>query len=95
MSHLVQGKQVQDLPLLGRNPYALGGLAAGVRTAVGMNDVPVDMVTQASVSINGQRGNQNEFLLDGAPNTGAGVPLRKCVVSRIPPSRSAKRDCPT
>ena len=34
IAHLIQGKQVQDLPLLGRNPYALGGLAAGVRTSV-------------------------------------------------------------
>ena len=71
LSHLVQGKQVLDLPLLGRDPYALAGLAPGVRSSVGMNDLPVDMISQASVSINGQRGNQNEYLLDGAPNTGA------------------------
>ena len=37
-----------------------------------MNDVPIDMISQGSASINGQRANQNEYLLDGAPNTGAG-----------------------
>ena len=71
MAQLVQGQQVLDLPLLGRDAYALAGLAPGVRTSVGMNDLPVDMISTASVSINGQRGNQNEYLLDGAPNTGA------------------------
>jgi hypothetical protein len=36
-----------------------------------MNDLPVDQISTSSVSINGARGNQNEFLLDGAPNTAA------------------------
>ena len=71
LAQLIQGKQILDLPLLGRNPYALAGLAPGVRTSIGMNDIPVDMISTGSVSINGQRGNQNEYLLDGAPNTGA------------------------
>ncbi|MDQ6760057.1 MAG: TonB-dependent receptor, partial [Acidobacteriota bacterium] len=71
LAQLIQGKQILDLPLLGRNPYALAGLAPGVRTSIGMNDIAVDMISTGSVSINGQRGNQNEYLLDGAPNTGA------------------------
>ena len=45
LAQLVQGKQVLDLPLLGRDPYALAGLAPGVRTSVGMNDLPVDMIS--------------------------------------------------
>jgi outer membrane receptor protein involved in Fe transport len=71
MGQVIDSRQVVQLPLLGRNPYALGGLAPGVRIARGMNDLPVDQISTASVSINGARGNQNEFLLDGAPNTGA------------------------
>src|SRR5215471_15956030 len=68
---VVQGRQVLNLPLLGRDPYALGGLIPGVRIARGMNDLPVDQISTAAVSINGARANQNEFLLDGAPNTAA------------------------
>ena len=70
LGQVVQARQILELPLLGRNPYALGGLVPGVRIARGVNDLPVDQISTASVSINGSRGNQNEYLLDGAPNTG-------------------------
>ncbi|MBX5496923.1 MAG: TonB-dependent receptor, partial [Bryobacteraceae bacterium] len=69
LGQLVQGAQVSNLPLLGRNPYALAGLVPGVRISAGANDLPVDQISTASASINGARGNQNEYLLDGAPNT--------------------------
>ena len=68
---VVQGRQVVELPLLGRNPYALGELVPGVRVARGVNDLPVDQISTASVSINGARSNANEYFLDGAPNTAA------------------------
>ena len=71
VSQTVQGKQVVNLPMLGRNAYSLGSLVPGVRTARGMNDLPVDQISTTSVSINGAPGNANEFLLDGAPNTAA------------------------
>ncbi len=71
VGQVVQGQQVVGLPLLGRNPYALGELVPGVRISRGMNDLPVDQISTASVSINGAPGNANEFLLDGAPNTAA------------------------
>ena len=70
IGQVVQARQIVDLPLLGRNPYALGALVPGVRVSRGVNDLPVDQISTASVSINGGRGNQNEYLLDGAPNTG-------------------------
>ncbi len=69
LGQVVHGRQIVELPLLGRNPYALAGLVPGVRIAAGMNDLPVDQISTAFASINGQRGNQNEYLLDGAPNT--------------------------
>lgn len=71
LGQVVDSRQIVKLPLLGRNPYALGGLVPGVRISRGMNDLPVDQISTSSVSINGARGNQNEFLLDGAPNTAA------------------------
>lgn len=71
IGQVVQGRQVVDLPLLGRDAYALGELIPGVRISRGMNDLPVDQISTSSVSINGAPGNANEFLLDGAPNAAA------------------------
>lgn len=71
LGQVVHGRQIVELPLLGRNPYALAGLVPGVRPSAGMNDLPVDQISTAYTSINGQRANQNEYLLDGAPNTAA------------------------
>lgn len=69
LGQVVGSKQVTELPLLGRNAYALSALVPGVRTSLGMNDLPVDQISTVSASINGSRSAQNEFLLDGAPNT--------------------------
>lgn len=71
LGQVVSGRQVTELPLLGRNAYSLAALVPGVRTSVGMNDLPVDQISTVSASINGSRAGQNEFLLDGAPNTAA------------------------
>jgi hypothetical protein len=68
---VVQERQVTGLPLLGRDAYALGSLVPGVRTSRGMNDLPVDIISTSSISINGAQATANEFLLDGAPNTAA------------------------
>ncbi|MCZ2153301.1 MAG: carboxypeptidase-like regulatory domain-containing protein, partial [Bryobacterales bacterium] len=69
MGQVVGTRQVSTLPLLGRNPYALAALVPGVRASLGVNQLPVDQISTASASINGLRANQNEYLLDGAPNT--------------------------
>ena len=69
----VEGKQVLDLPILGRNAYALVQLVPGARMPVLFNtQLPVSMINDQFVSINGARGDQNEYLLDGAPNTNPG-----------------------
>jgi len=69
LGQVVNSKQILDLPLLGRNPYALAMLVPGVRPSQGMNNLPIDQISTAFNSINGARANQNEYLLDGAPNT--------------------------
>src|SRR5579871_5259069 len=68
----IEGKQILDLPLLGRNAYALVQLAPGIRIPWQFNDLPVSMILNQFVSVNGARGYQNEYLLDGAPNTNPG-----------------------
>jgi len=69
LGQVVRGSQILELPLLGRNPYALGLLVPGVRPALGMNNLVTDLSSTSAVSINGGRNNMNSFLLDGAPNT--------------------------
>jgi len=69
LGQVVAGRQITDLPLLGRNPYALALLVSGVRPTAGMNNVPIDVFSNQFASINGARANQNEFLLDGSPNS--------------------------
>ena len=46
-------------------------LVPGVRPSGGVNNVVIDQISTVSYSINGQRANSNEFLLDGAPNSAA------------------------
>jgi len=71
LGKVIDEQRIQNLPLLGRNPYSLVALVPGARPASGLNDLPVDQISTAFVSINGARGNQNEYLLDGAPNAAA------------------------
>src|SRR5688500_1485735 len=71
LGQVVQSKQITELPLLGRNTYALAMLVPGVRPSGGVNNVVIDQISTVSYSINGQRANANEFLLDGAPNSAA------------------------
>ncbi|HYO83915.1 MAG TPA: carboxypeptidase regulatory-like domain-containing protein, partial [Bryobacteraceae bacterium] len=71
VGQVIQSKQVTELPLLGRNTYALAMLVPGVRASGGVNQLVVDQISTVSYSINGQRSNANEFLLDGAPNSAA------------------------
>ncbi|MGO8787461.1 MAG: carboxypeptidase regulatory-like domain-containing protein [Terriglobia bacterium] len=72
LSQLVAQSTVAELPLLGRNPYALVQLAPGVFMPASYNALPVDIISQSYVSINGARAGQNEYLLDGVPNTSPG-----------------------
>ncbi len=65
---VISGRDIVQLPLLGRDAYALGELTPGVRGSVGMNNLPVDIITTSSISINGAPATENDFLLDGAPN---------------------------
>lgn len=71
MGQVIGNRQVTELPLLGRNTYALAMLVPGVRNSQGVNNLVIDQISTVSYSINGQRANSNEFLLDGAPNTAA------------------------
>ncbi len=72
ISQLVTQNTVSDLPLLGRNPYSLVNIVPGVFTPASYNALPVDVISQTYVVINGARAGQNEYLLDGVTNTNPG-----------------------
>jgi Carboxypeptidase regulatory-like domain/TonB-dependent Receptor Plug Domain/TonB dependent receptor len=63
LSTTITGKQIQDLPILNRNPYSLVNLSGNVSTAAS------DGGRGAGVAINGQRAASTSILLDGAENS--------------------------
>ena len=70
---VINREQVQDLPLLGRNPFSLAQLSPGVQYTPALasrSNRPFDNGGMDNFQISGGRGFTNEFLLDGVPNTG-------------------------
>jgi hypothetical protein len=71
---LISGRTLVDMPLNGRNAFALAGLAPGVAvTARGQGSTflrPTANLGISSIALSGSQPRQNEALLDGIPNTG-------------------------
>lgn len=72
---VISGRTLVDLPLNGRNVFALAGLAPGVTFTV-RGQASTFLRTTANVgisgvSISGGQPRSNEALLDGVPNTGS------------------------
>src|SRR5262245_28928622 len=70
---VIDEAKVRDLPLLGRNPFLLSALASGVQITPTQGSIsfrPFDNGGMDAISISGGRQRSNEFLIDGAPNTG-------------------------
>jgi Carboxypeptidase regulatory-like domain/TonB dependent receptor len=70
---VIDEEKVRDLPLLGRNPFLLSALASGVQFTPSRGSIsfrPFDNGGMDQISISGGRTRTNEFLIDGAPNTG-------------------------
>ncbi|MDW5265601.1 MULTISPECIES: TonB-dependent receptor [Acidobacteriaceae] len=65
LSTVVNSKQINDLPLILRDPYQLTLLSPGVVSSTN-ND--------GGFSVNGQRDRNNNFMLDGADNNDTSVP---------------------
>ncbi len=66
---VIDNKSVADLPLNIRNPIMLAVLTPGIIQTGGAQHLnPFSNSGISSWSINGGRGTNNEFLLDGAPN---------------------------
>ncbi|HEY8460269.1 MAG TPA: TonB-dependent receptor [Blastocatellia bacterium] len=70
---VIDESKVRDLPLLGRNPFLLATLSSGVQIVNSQGSIsfrPFDNGGMDNISIGGGRQRTNEYLIDGAPNTG-------------------------
>ncbi len=65
LSTVIDSKQINDLPLILRDPYQLVLLSPGVVTSTN---------NSGGFSVNGQRDRNNNFMLDGADNNDTSVP---------------------
>lgn len=65
LSTIITGRQIQEIPLLDRNPYSLVNLSGNVSDA----DPSGSTGRGALVAINGQRSSSTSILLDGAENS--------------------------
>ncbi len=65
LSTVIDSKQINDLPLVLRDPYQLVLLSPGTVNA---------MNNDGGFSVNGQRDRNNNFMLDGADNNDTSVP---------------------
>ena len=65
LSTVIDSRQINDLPLILRDPYQLVLLSPGVVTATN---------NTGGFSVNGQRDRNNNFLLDGVDNNDTSVP---------------------
>jgi outer membrane receptor protein involved in Fe transport len=64
IKEVVDEKRINELPLNGRNPLQLQLLIPGVVTSTGS----VNLAQNTTISVNGARGNQNNYMLDGGDN---------------------------
>ena len=69
LGEVVENKMITELPLNGRQTLSLVMLVPGVAPNRMMNDPTSPFNMRNNFSIGGARGDTNELLLDGAPNT--------------------------
>ncbi|MCC6368923.1 MAG: TonB-dependent receptor [Bryobacterales bacterium] len=64
IKEVVDEKRINELPLNGRNPLQLQLLIPGAVPSTGS----VSLAQNTTISVNGARGNQNNYMLDGGDN---------------------------
>ncbi|MDE0263394.1 MAG: TonB-dependent receptor [Bryobacterales bacterium] len=66
MGQVVEERKIRELPLNGRNPFALAALTPGVAPGQNFGSNPLLL---SNLGINGGRGGATEILVDGSPVT--------------------------
>ncbi len=81
---VIESRKITDLPIGGKNPFMLMGLAAGVQFAGSLQYArPFDVGSSSDFSINGGRRGINEYQIDGvSDNVGIGT---RPTMAYVPP----------
>jgi hypothetical protein len=68
---VVDSKSMEELPIKDGNPVMLAMLTPGVANlqTTGSLSLPFDNANSSLISVSGSRTGQNEYMIDGAPNT--------------------------
>ncbi|MEQ1761804.1 MAG: TonB-dependent receptor [Pyrinomonadaceae bacterium] len=83
---VVDGRRLEDLPLVHGDPYKLIGLAPGVtHTGSQRLDRPFEPTHIVGYAMDGTRGNRSDLTIDGAPST-ATANANEVIASYVPPS---------
>ena len=83
---VVDGRRLEDLPLVHGDPYKLIGLAPGVtHTGSQRLDRPFEPTHIVGYAIDGTRGNRSDLTIDGAPST-ATANANEVIASYVPPT---------
>jgi len=86
LGQVIDGRRLQDLPLVHGDPYKLIGLAPGVaHTGSQRLDRPFEPTHIVGYAIDGTRGNRSDLTIDGAPST-ATANANEVIASYVPPS---------
>lgn len=85
---VIGAREVQNIPLNGREYADLAALVPGVRRSL-LESTTSDSSRDASFNVNGQRSEFNNFLLDGVDNNSYGTSNQDFSNQAIPPSPDA------
>jgi hypothetical protein len=86
LSQVVDGRRIEELPLVHGDPYTLIGLSAGVTyTGSARLDRPFEPTHIIGFAIDGTRGNRSDLTIDGAPST-ATANANEVIATYVPPS---------
>lgn len=86
LGQVVDGRRMEELPLVHGDPYTLIGLSSGVTyTGSARLDRPFEPTHIIGFAIDGTRGNRSDLTIDGAPST-ATANANEVIATYVPPS---------
>jgi hypothetical protein len=86
LGQVIDGRRIEELPLVHGDPYTLIGLSAGVTyTGSTRLDRPFEPTHIVGFAVDGTRGNRSDLTIDGAPST-ATANANEVIATYVPPS---------
>lgn len=86
LGQVIDGRRMEELPLVHGDPYTLIGLSSGVTyTGSARLDRPFEPTHIIGFAMDGTRGNRSDLTIDGAPST-ATANANEVIATYVPPS---------